>query len=243
MVLPREHFQLSCIDFHATNIDLASYRFFESHVKILDLESRMGSGPVVLLARKESSRAVYALERQENGLYAVCRLGPWVDLDVLAGRASAVCQQRLHPVVKSESQIQNGPSAITTPHIRKEEKSKRAAIEAIQSLVRKRPRSQSVSTMAESVKQETVSEAATPTETKLPSPTLQPEELAASLGELQNHPLLSTISTSTSIPMVIDEPTQPPTTEGIFDTLRTQYFDTLYKSMVRIFLFLVPFGN
>ncbi|CAJ0553759.1 Ff.00g122710.m01.CDS01 [Fusarium sp. VM40] len=229
MVLPREHFPLSCIDFHATNIDLASYRFFESHVKILDLESRMGSGPVVLLARKESSRAVYALERQENGLYAICRLGPWVDLDILAGHASAVCQQRLHPAVKSESQMQNGPSAITTPHIRKEEKTKRAAIEAIQSLVRKRPRSQSVSTLAESVKQETVSEAATPTETKLPSPTLQPEELAASLGELQNQPLLSTISIST--PMNIDEPTQPPTTEGIFDTLRTQYFDTLYKSM------------
>jgi DNA replication regulator SLD3 len=241
MVLPREHFPLSCIDFHATNIDLASYRFFESHVKILDLESRMGSGPVVLLARKESSRAVYALERQENGLYAVCRLGPWVDLDVLAGHASAVCQQRLHPVMKSESQMQNGPSAITTPHIHKEEKIKRAAIEAIQSLVRKRPRSQSVSTLAESVKQETVSEAATPTETKLPSPTLQPEELATSLGEHQNQPLLSTISTST--PMNIDEPTQPPTTEGIFDTLRTQYFDTLYKSMVRIYMFLLLFGN
>ncbi|KAM0236243.1 hypothetical protein ACHAP5_009452 [Fusarium lateritium] len=229
MVLPREHFPLSCIDFHATNIDLASYRFFESHVKILDLESRMGSGPAVLLARKESSRAVYALERQENGLYAICRLGPWVDLDVLAGHASAVCQQRLHPVVKSESQMQNGPSAITTPHIHKEEKIKRAAIEAIQSLVRKRPRSQSVSTLAESVKQETVSEAPTPTEIKLPSPTLQPEELVGRLDEHQNQPLLSTISTST--PMNIDEPTQQPTTEGIFDILRTQYSDTLYKSM------------
>ncbi|KAM0290225.1 hypothetical protein ACHAO9_005362 [Fusarium lateritium] len=229
MVLPREHFPLSCIDFHATNIDLASYRFFESHVKILDLESRMGSGPAVLLARKESSRAVYALERQENGLYAICRLGTWVDLDVLAGHASAVCQQRLHPVVKSESQMQYGPSAITTPHIHKEEKIKRAAIEAIQSLVRKRPRSQSVSTLAESVKQETVSEAPTPTEIKLPSPTLQPEELVGRLDEHQNQPLLSTISTST--PMNIDEPIQQPTTEGIFDTLRTQYFDTLYKSM------------
>ncbi|KAF5661135.1 dna replication regulator sld3 [Fusarium heterosporum] len=229
MVLPREHFPLSCIDFHATNIDLASYRLFESHVKILDLESRMGSAPVVLLAKKESSRAVYALERQENGLYVVCRLGPWVDLDVLAGHATAVCQQRLHPVAKSESQVQNGTSAITTPHIHKEEKIKRAAIEAIQSLVRKRPRSQSISTLAESVKQETCSEAATPTETTLPSPTLQPEELMAISDEHNNQTSLSTTSTST--PMNAEGSTPQLTAEGIFDTLRIQYFDMLYKSM------------
>ncbi|KAM0347080.1 hypothetical protein ACHAPU_005019 [Fusarium lateritium] len=229
MLLPREHFPLSCIDFHATNIDLASYRFFESHVKILDLESRMGSVPVVLLAKKESSRAVYALERQVNGLYVVCRLGPWVDLDVLAGHATAVCQQRLHPVAKSESQILNDTSAITTPHIHKEEKIKRAAIEAIQSLVRKRPRSQSISTLAESVKQETCSEAATPTETTLPSPTLQPEELMARSGEHNDQTSLSITSTST--PVHVEGSTPQLTAEGIFDTLRIQYFDMLYKSM------------
>ncbi|KAF5000661.1 hypothetical protein FGRMN_1594 [Fusarium graminum] len=229
MVLPREHFPLSCIDFHATNIDLASYRFFESHVKILDLESRMGSVPVVLLAKKESSRAVYALERQENGLYVVCRLGHWVDLDVLAGHSTAVCQQRLHPVAKSESQVQNGTSAITTPHINKEEKIKRAAIEAIQSLVRKRPRSQSISTLAESVKQETCSEATTPTETTLPSPALQPDELMARSNEHNDQILLPTTSTST--PMNVEGTTPQLTAEGIFDTLRIQYFDMLYKSM------------
>lgn len=229
MVLPRERLPLSCIDFHATNVDLASYRLFESHVKILDLESRMGSGPVVLLARKEASRAVYALEKQESGLYVVCRLGPWVDLDLLATHASAVCRERLHPAVKSEHQNQNGPSAITTPYIHKEEKTKRAAIEAIQSLVRKRPRSQSVSTLAESVKQET-GEAATPTESKLPSPTIQPEEPTKRSSEHAVQPLSSTTPTTANI----EAPTQQQTAEDIFDTLRTQYFDMLYKSMVGI---------
>ena len=227
MVLPRERLPLSSIDFHATSVDLASLRLFESHIKILDLESRMGSVPVVLIARKEASRAVYVLEKQESGLYAICRLGPWVDLDLLASHSSAVCRERLHRVVKSEHQNPNGPSAITTPHIHKEEKSKRAAIEAIQSLVRKRPRSQSVSTLAESVKQET-GEAATPTDSKLPSPTLQPAE-PRRLSEHAVQPLPSTTPTAVDI-----EVHQQQTKEDIFDTLRTQYFDMLYKSMVSI---------
>ncbi|KAF4960714.1 hypothetical protein FSARC_10393 [Fusarium sarcochroum] len=229
MVLPREHLPLSCIDFHASNVDLASYRFFESHVKILDLESRMGSIPVVLLARKESSRAVYALERQKSGLYVVCRLGPWVDLETLADHASAVCRERLRPVVKTESQNQNASSAITTPQIHKDQKIKRAAIEAIQSLVRKRPRSQSVSTLAESVKQETASEAATPVETKLPSPVLKPEDLARIPSDNTIPSIPPTTSTSTTINN--EQPASQQTTESIFDTLRTHYFDTLYKSM------------
>ncbi|CVK93128.1 hypothetical protein FPRO06_02813 [Fusarium proliferatum] len=229
MVLPRERLPLSYIDFHATNVDLASYRFFESHIKILDLESRMGSGPVVLLARKEASRAVYALERQPNGVYVVCRLGPWADLEALADDASAVCRERLCPTARTESQSQYGPSVITTPHIHSEEKIKRAAIEAIQTLVRKRPRSQSVSTLAESVKTEAAPEAATTTDSKLPSPTFRSEELARPLGEQQAQSSRPTTAISTS--GIIEEPSQQLTTESLFETLRTQYFETLYKSM------------
>ncbi|EKJ77039.1 hypothetical protein FPSE_02683 [Fusarium pseudograminearum CS3096] len=225
MILPRERLPLSCIDFHATSVDLASYRLFEANIKILDLESRMGSVSVILLARKEGSRAVYALEKQENGLYAVCRLGPWVNLDLLADSATAVCRERLHPTARSEHQNQNALSATTTPHVHKEEKIKRAAIEAFQSQVRKRRRSQSVSTLAESVKQE-ATEAAT--DSKLPSPIIQPEELAKRSSEhtAQVQPLAISNDAKTEVP-----PLQQ-TAESIFDTLRTQYFDTLYKSMI-----------
>ncbi|OBS18344.1 hypothetical protein FPOA_10071 [Fusarium poae] len=226
MVLPRECLPLSCIDFHATNVDLATYRLFEANIKIMDLESRMGSVPVVLLARKEGSRAVYALEKQESGLYVVCRLGPWVNLDLLADSATAVCRERLHPTTRSDPQNQNGPSAITTPHIHKEEKMKRAAIEAFQSQVRKRPRSQSVSTLAESVKQE-ATEAATPTESKLPSPIIQPEELEKKSNKHTAQLLPLGISSDAKT----EEPSKQQTAEDIFETLRTQYFDMLYKSM------------
>ncbi|KAF5027652.1 hypothetical protein F66182_213 [Fusarium sp. NRRL 66182] len=229
MVLPRERLPLSCIDFHTSNVELASYRFFESHIKILDLESRMGSVPVVLLARKESSRAVYALERQDTGLYVVCRLGSWVDLDTLADHASAVCRERLRPTLKAEFQHQNASSATITPQSRQDQKAKRAAIEAIQSIVRKRPRSLSVSTLAESVKQEPGLEATISTETKLPSPVLKAEELVEASSENTTQPMAST--TLTSNPINSEEPTLQQTTEGIFHTLRTQYFDALYKSM------------
>ncbi|KAJ4235952.1 hypothetical protein NW759_001036 [Fusarium solani] len=224
MVLPRQHLPLSCIDIHASNIDLSSHRFYEAHVKILDLESRMGSVPVVLLARKESSRAVYALERQENGLYVVFRLGSWVNLEELAKDASAVCHERLRPPVKLESQGQTASSAITTPQLHKDQKMKRAAIEAIQSLVRKRPRSQSVSTLAESERHDGKSDAAVPTETKLPSPVLMKEELAA----------IPTENAKQAVPSASINPEEPPpqqTADEIFDALRTQYFDALYKSM------------
>ncbi|RSL72813.1 hypothetical protein CEP54_000793 [Fusarium duplospermum] len=224
MVLPRQHLPLSCIDIHASNIDLSSHRFYEAHVKILDLESRMGSVPVVLLARKESSRAIYALERQQNGLYVVCRLGSWVDIEELAKDASAVCQERLRPPAKLESQGQAASSAITTPQLHKDQKMKRAAIEAIQSLVRKRPRSQSVSTLAESERHDGKSDAAVPVETKLPSPVLLKEDLAAT----------STDNTKQAVPSVSINPEEPPpqqTADEIFDALRAQYFDALYKSM------------
>ncbi|KAF4465843.1 dna replication regulator sld3 [Fusarium albosuccineum] len=212
MVLPRKHLPLSCIDFHASNVDLSSHRFFECHVKILDLECRMGSAPVVLLARKESSRAVYALERQENGLHA-----------------STVCLERLRPVVRTELQGQSASSAITTPQLHKDQKTKRAAIEAIQSLVRKRPRSQSVSTLAESERQDAKSEATIPVETKLPSPDPKQEALL----ETPNQNIVQALpSASASTSANPDEPApQQQTAEGIFDTLRTQYFDALYKSM------------
>jgi hypothetical protein len=107
---------------------------------------------------------------------------------------------------------------------------KRAAIEAIQSLVRKRPRSQSVSTLAESERHDGKSDAAVPTETKLPSPVLMKEELAA----------IPTENAKQAVPSASINPEEPPpqqTADEIFDALRTQYFDALYKSMVRTLSF------
>lgn len=174
----------------------------------------MGSVPVVLLAKSESNRVTYALERQDSGLYVVCRLGSWIDLESLAQHATAVCQDRLTHIAGPVSRGRAAPSALTTPQLHTEQKTKKAAIEAIQSLVRKRARSQSVTTFADAEPKEEPSEVAIPTLSRLPSPAPKNDGLSASPGQDIKH----------------TTPSQ--TADTIFDSIRTQYFDTLYKSMV-----------
>lgn len=183
----------------------------------------MGSGPVVLLARNELTRTVYALERQHNALYVACRLGPWVDLEQLARHATALCHDRIRPATKRESIEQNKSVSLTTPQLHKEQKQKRVAIEAIQSLVRKRARSQSVSTFDGESKHEEVTESATLAQRQLPSPVLKHEEPQ----DTSNLPTLSNQE-------VVASGEAPPrqTADDIFETIRTQYSEALYKSMV-----------
>lgn len=226
MLLPREHLPLACIDLAASDHDLPQSRFYESHVKILDLESRLGSAPSVLVARNEPKGSVYALERQANGLYVMCRLGPWVDLDALAGKATAVSQERLWPA-RPERREQNTVTALTTPRMYKEQKTKRAAIEAIQSLVRKRARSQSVSTFDDVTRREGVAEPDT-SQSQLPSPGEQPER--------QLEPELLASTPTADLSLVVDKTAESApqhTADSIFDNIRTHYFEALYRSMVR----------
>ncbi|KAH0499352.1 hypothetical protein TgHK011_006553 [Trichoderma gracile] len=137
MLLPREHLPLSYIDFAACHGDFPQSRFYESYIHILDLESRLGPAPIVLIARNELRGTIYALERQSNGLYVLCKLAPWADLESLAQKATAVRYERLCPV-KAERIEHPGGEALITPQLHVEQKKKRAAIEAIQSQMRKR---------------------------------------------------------------------------------------------------------
>ncbi|KAI5465968.1 DNA replication regulator SLD3-domain-containing protein [Mariannaea sp. PMI_226] len=228
MLLPRKHFPLSCIDFNTANSELSPGRTYESHIKILDLESRMGAVPIVLLARYEPGRNVYAIERQANGLYITCRLGSWVDLNDLATHATATCQDRLRPASRPNSQGRSASMAMTAPQLHKDQKIKRAAIEAIQSLVRKRPRSHSVSTLDETAKPEETTDNSSLVRSQLPSPNLKHEELIESQND--SHP---TPAPQAPIPEPTSLERSPPqqTADTIFDTIRAQYFEALYKSM------------
>lgn len=71
----------------------------------------------------------------------MCKLGAWVNLERLAQHASAACHERVSHV-KAEPQQQYAPLAELTPHMNSKERQKRAAIEAIQSLVRKKPKTE-----------------------------------------------------------------------------------------------------
>jgi DNA replication regulator SLD3 len=198
--------------------DFSASRFYESSIKILDLEGRIGSN--LLLARSESKRVVYVIERQDGGLYTLCKLGHWVDVAMLAQFATVICHQRLrsHEPV---SQGNSGPFPLTTPQLHKDNKRRRLAIEEIHSLVKKRARSQSVATVISAEQsQPTIAEGG------LTNRKTHVEELS----ELK-----------TPAPQPTTDPTQPdpveatlsqPTAEGIFENIRNHYVEALYHSMV-----------
>lgn len=198
----------------------------ESHIKILDLESRLASSASIVIARNESKRTIYALERQPNGLYVMCKLGSWVDLGELARRATALCHQRLAPARQHRHEREDD-APLTTPHLHKEHKKKRAAIEAIQSLVRKKSKPQAV--QQEHGSDEKGDEAEVDIRaSQLPSPEIKSDEQ----NNAQN--LVNVQDASMTGHSVDDAPpaSSQQTAEEIFDNIRTQYFEALYRSMV-----------
>jgi DNA replication regulator SLD3 len=208
MLLPRSKLPLSFLDLVPSANALPQSRLFETHVKILELEERMGNQPVVLIARFEDGRTLYAVEREARGLYVLCKLGSWVDMRQL--KAAAVMSKQEMPNETEKHFGRNSllqqkdalPSSTTESH--KYDKKKRLAIEAIQSMV-KRP--------------------STTMSTELPQ--------VESSTKLETEDLLSTLPISTDSPGLVEAPV-PPTGEEIFDNVRTQYLEALYLSKVRI---------
>ncbi len=231
MLLPREHLRLSFLDLHSPYGSFESCRYFESSIKILDLEDRVASRPTVLIARLESDKTVYSLERQENGLYSLCHLGSWVDLAILSELASVSCDHlvKKHLIHATNSGILQ---PLVTPQSHKENKKRRLAIEAIQSLVKKPARSRSISVPTQSINQSTL-QLSTPTgdgqavpqqdDNASASPVITPHLAANSAAQSQ--------AQAVSGPRREESPAQP-TADDIFDNIRNQYLETLYHSMV-----------
>jgi DNA replication regulator SLD3 len=97
----------------------------------------MGSQPMVLIARLDDGRTLYAVEREDRGLYVLCQLGSWVDPQQL--KAAAVASKvDLLPKTTERPLQDDIPVPFITPEVNKYSKKKRLAIEAIQSMI-KRP--------------------------------------------------------------------------------------------------------
>ncbi|KAK4173016.1 DNA replication regulator SLD3-domain-containing protein [Triangularia setosa] len=136
MMLPRESLPLSALDLVKPHGELPSNRLFESKIKILDLEGRLGFN--VLIARSEITRMVYAVENESPGLYVVCKLGSWVDMEELSYDATVVCRERLRSPKQIKVEDPAGAPLIT-PQMYKENKRRKLAIEELQSAARRRP--------------------------------------------------------------------------------------------------------
>ncbi|GKT40080.1 uncharacterized protein ColSpa_00261 [Colletotrichum spaethianum] len=233
MLLPREYLSLSCLDLGAPQGDLPSSRFYESHVKILDLEDRVAEKPSVLLARNDASKSIYALERAAvsgYNLYTVCKLGPWVDLLALSDKATVtgkhVARMRMAEEARESQQGQELP--LTTPGLHKGHKEKRLAIEALQqSIVRKRGRSQSVSTFDEARAEKRTRSDDDISRPQTPSGLGQTVEAKPELTEWIETHLDAVEPTSQPVP----EPNAQQTAGDIMDNIRAQYMEALYRSM------------
>lgn len=267
MLLPREHLPLSFLDLSSPRGDLPSSRHFQSHIRILDLEGRLGSN--ILIARLPSSNSgssggfssassLFAIEREDTGLYVLCKLGSWVDINKLGQHATAVCQQRMPATATGTSTGKSEEPAIITPQVYKERGKKRLAIAELQSIVRRRPASQVVvdtavaaasqgddmpspcletaenSKPASETSAET-KEAGNDLPARPPSQAL-PQDKASSLkpAALPTPPASDATKRSSTEPTLpVDlEPTGPPTAEDIFQNVRNQYFEALYHSLV-----------
>ncbi|KAJ8127029.1 hypothetical protein O1611_g6606 [Lasiodiplodia mahajangana] len=228
MLLSREHLRLSFLDLSSPYGSFESSAYFEANIRILDLESRMGNRPVVLIARLESNRSIYAIERQANALYVVCHLGSWVDISQLCDVAIVSCTALIHkqPALPTEP-TRHAP--LTTPQISHTNKKRRLAIEAIQSLVKKPARSRSISVLSQP------GDGSRP-----PTPGGRGQGGAVDLGSVAMAQQALPLETSALEPGAHsqadpvqdqDDTLTMPTAKGIFDNIRNQYFEALYHSM------------
>ncbi|KAI1136934.1 DNA replication regulator SLD3-domain-containing protein [Hypoxylon sp. FL0543] len=228
MLLPREYLRLSFLDLSLPYGSFESSRSFESSIKILELEGRLESHPVVVIARLESDKTIYALERETNGLYTLCHVGSWVDLQELERLATVSLSQFIGK--RSNTSVDTNTShPLTTPHLHHETKKRRLAIEAIQSLVKKPTRSRSLSTASQIIPPE-----CSPTQPTTPGrddseSQLDTAHISQNAGPTKSHETQAQSQAPEA--SVMDDLLATPTAEGIFDNIRNQYFESLYNSM------------
>ncbi|KAH0544099.1 hypothetical protein FGG08_001717 [Glutinoglossum americanum] len=88
LIIPRSHLPLSYLDYAAGSTTIPTARLFSAHIKKLEsriLGDGVGKDPVVLIARAETDRSLYAIEWVSKGIYALCGLGGWVREEALLG--------------------------------------------------------------------------------------------------------------------------------------------------------------
>lgn len=148
-----------------------------------------------------------------------------MELSQLAQAATAICHGRVFPA-KPETKRAEDADAVITPQLHKDHKKKRAAIEAIQSLVRKKPKSEPSTPDEEPSALNTVPVAPTVEPTEPPAVQTEANSTNNVTEASSQNPSAGDAATAT------EEVPPQDLAASIFDNIRTQYFEALYKSMV-----------
>ncbi|KAI1433303.1 DNA replication regulator SLD3-domain-containing protein [Xylaria sp. CBS 124048] len=227
MLLPRECLRLSFLALSSPYGSFEPSPAFESTVRILDLESRMGNRPVVLIARLESNKTLYAIERQANAFYTLCHLGSWVDLDELCRLATVSSPTLIHkaPPIPGSDPIAAVP--LTTPQISHTNKKRKLAIESIQSLVKRSAKSRAFSLGSQF---NDGSRPPTPIQGSN-TPDVGIVVVGPETPSIGNPALTPSAARQAGAVQDEDEALDTPNAEGILNSVRDQYFEALYHSM------------
>jgi len=171
---------------------------------------------------------IYAIEREGAGLYVLCKLGGWADVEELGRCATVICAERIKP--RQPKPLTTAYPALITPQMHKEDKRRKLAIEEIhQSIVRKR--SSTVTDKGDH------SQPPTPAG---PSPVPDVPNDQSVIAEQDD--ITTPVETSLQTPKTLtalnphqtpgDDSVAQPNAEAIFQTIRSQYLEALYHSMV-----------
>ena len=170
----------------------------------------MGNQPMVLIARHDDGRTLFAVEREDRGLYAICKLGSWINIRHLRALATATISD-ISTLPEKKMELDNAITvqapALSTVEPVTFSKKKRLAIEAIQSMIKR------------------------PTTGLLPESQVEDLQLEANEGQTticQNEPVTAAVSVESQMAI-------QPTTDDMLETIRVQYFDALYLSKVCYF--------
>ena len=88
LLIPRLCLPLTYLDSADYNEDHFTPRLFSARIESLEedqQEGRLSNQPMVLIAQSAADDRLYAIERVQDGTYALCRLGLWVTSKCLQG--------------------------------------------------------------------------------------------------------------------------------------------------------------
>jgi len=125
----RSQLPLSFLDTSATSSLVPTSRLFSTSLPLLEEHDQDGRDawldPQVLLARLDADSALYAIERVQNGVYALCKLVNWVKPKAF-DNASSAHGLRTAPQIFSDPGKENGENWWTQAVLQHSGKSKHA---------------------------------------------------------------------------------------------------------------------